>query len=170
PSPCRGRAEACGGGPHRISDAAHATNTFFQAAHAAAYALEPRPLALSIHGHSSEVPDIVVSDGTDRPGPPEAPANRLRAALLRRGVSAGSCNFEGDRGFRLCGITNVQGRLWNGSRDPCGLAPPGASGLFLHIEQSRAVRKDSRALIEALIEVLPARNGPSPPAGGERRP
>lgn len=170
PSPCRGTTEACGGGPHRISDAAHATNAFFQAAHAAACRLDPRPVALSIHGHASEAPDIIVSDGTDRPAPPEAFANRLRAALLRRGVRAASCNFEGDRGLRLCGTTNVQGRLWNGSRDPCALAPPGASGLFLHLEQSRAVRKDPRVLIEALLEVLPARKGPPAPSEGERRP
>ncbi len=154
-SPCRGRTEACGGGEYRISDAAHNASTFFHAAHEAAYSLDPKPIAISLHGQSSSALGAILSDGTSRAAGPEALVNRLRDALRRRGVPSRSCNAREHSGLELCGTTNVQGRLFNGSPDPCSSAAPSASGLFLHIEQSRSLRRDPSALIAALLEVLP---------------
>jgi hypothetical protein len=37
---------------------------------------------------------------------------------------------------RFTGTTNTQGRLLNGSPDPCDLRPDTATGLFVHMEQS----------------------------------
>jgi len=93
-----------------------------------------------------------------RPAPAEAAVNRLRDALAARGVSVASCNRERDDpgSLNLCGLTNVQGRLSNGSRDPCRVVAPRASGRFLHIEQRRSIREEPRPLIEALMGVFPA--------------
>ena len=157
PSPCSGRTRACEKTPkpHRISDAAHFSRTFLQAAHQAALRLSPVPAALNLHGMSSDRVDVVLSDGTRTPATSEARVNILREGLVRKGVSVASCNWAGDSQQDLCGTTNVQGRLYNGSDDPCAKASPGASGRFLHLEQSRSIRKDPSRLIAALKEVFP---------------
>ena len=55
----------------------------------------------------------------------------------------------------LCGTTNAQGRLSNGSPEACRMNAASASGLFLHIEQHRNIRDDPSLLIQALQDVLP---------------
>jgi len=177
PSPCTGTTSACGGGAYRISDAAHFDRNFMQAAHEAVLELTPPPRAFNVHGQSSEPVDVVLSDGTTASAPSSADVNRLRDSLLARGVSAGSCNWQGDAGLNLCGTSNTQGSLYNGSTDPCGTPAAAASGLFLHLEQKRAIRDDPSLLIEALKEVFSldgATQVPPPPAGltataGKRR-
>jgi hypothetical protein len=109
--------------------------------------------------------DAIISDGTASPRAPDAPVIRLRAALLRRGVRAASCNWPADGDQELCGTTNVQGRLYNGSPDPCKEAAREPSGLFLHLEQGKALRKEPGPLVEALREVYPPR-GPCPATPG----
>jgi hypothetical protein len=83
--------------------------------------------------------------------------HRLRNALAARAVTVGSCNWPDDAltAQNLCGTTNVQGRLSNGSPESCSTSATTASGLFLHIEQHLNIRNDPTLLIEALQEVLP---------------
>lgn len=155
-SDCSGTFPACGGGPPRISDVAHNARTFFQAAHRAALNFASPPRALSIHGQSSEPTEVIISDGTALRAPAAADVNRLRSRLLESGLTVRCCNAPDEPESEMCGSTNVQGRLYNGSADPCRTPARKASGLFLHIEQSRSVRDDPLALIAALKEVIPA--------------
>lgn len=162
-SGCSGNTTACNTGsiPVRISDAPHFTGNFMYAAHAAGLQLDPQPISLNLHGNSSEPVEVTLSDGTRIPGSETALVHRLRNALLARSVSVGSCNWPDDglTAQNLCGTTNVQGRLSNGSPSACDTGATAASGLFLHIEQHLNIRNDPAPLIDALIEVL----SPAPP-------
>jgi hypothetical protein len=159
PSACSGTTTSCNTGsiPVRISDGPHFTGNFMYAAHNAGLQLDPQPISLNLHGNSSEPVDVTLSDGTRIPGSDTDLVYRLRNALAARSVSVGSCNFPDDglTAQNLCGTTNVQGRLSNGSPETCGTDATTASGLFLHIEQHLNVRNDPALLIEALQEVLP---------------
>lgn len=158
PSGCSGTTTACSGPsiPVRISDAPHFTGNFMYAAHRATLQLTPQPLAINLHGNASEPYAIEISDGTRTFADDTPLVNQLRRALLARSADAGSCNFEGDylTASNLCGTTNAQGRLSNGSTDPCTRGASTPSGLFLHIEQHQFVRDDPAVLIDALQEVL----------------
>jgi hypothetical protein len=157
PSGCDGRTNSCGGQNYRISDAAHYVGNFFTAAHEATLRLAPQPLTISVHGSAGEPVDAEFSDGTVTPAPADAVVNRLRFAMEKRGARAGSCNWPADdpRRFRLCGGTNVQGRMTNGSTQPCTVGSKLASGLFVHVEQARAVRTNPDYLAGAILDAVP---------------
>jgi hypothetical protein len=158
-SGCSGTTTACGGGsiPVRISDAPHFTGNFMYAGHSAALQLDPQPISLNLHGNSSEPVDVTLSDGTRVAGADTDLVQQLRTALLARSVNVGSCNRPADglTAQNLCGTTNAQGRLSNGSLEACRINATSASGLFLHIEQHRNIRDDPSLLIQALQDVLP---------------
>ena len=158
-SGCSGTTKACGGDsiPVRISDAPHFTGNFMYVGHSAALQLDPQPISLNLHGNSSEPVDVTLSDGTRVAGADTDLVQRLRSALLGRSVNVGSCNWppDGLTAQNLCGTTNAQGRLSNGSPEACRMNAASASGLFLHIEQHRNIRDDPSLLIEALQDVLP---------------
>lgn len=163
-SPCSGTTSACGGGPYRISDAAHFDRNFLHTAHEATLGLVPPPRAFNLHGQSSEPQDVILSDGTRNPAPAGADVNRLRDSLLARGIRAGSCNWSEDAVVRLCGTTNTAGRLYNNSQEPCSTGAVAASGLFLHLEQKKKIRNNPSALIATIKEVFPVDGVPLPPA------
>jgi hypothetical protein len=129
------------------------------AAHGATLRLTPPPISLNLHGNSSEPVDVTLSDGTRVASAETALVNRFREALSVRSVVVGSCNRPADglTPRNLCGTTNAQGRLSNGSPNACTANAAGASGLFLHIEQHRNIRDNPAALIEALQDVVPGR-------------
>jgi hypothetical protein len=159
-SPCSGTTGACGTGgePFKISDAGHFTRNFFQEAHRATSGLKVKPVTISAHGNGdASLPDVVLSNGTGTKESPNSLVNRLRRELKNRGVSVGSCNFSSDQDLSLCGTTNVQGRLSNGSPNACTANPPTASGSFIHIEQHRNIRDDPTHLINALRAVIPVK-------------
>ncbi len=159
PSGCSGTTTSCNTGsiPVRISDAPHFTGNFMYAAHGAGLQLVSPPISLNLHGNASEPVDITLSDGTRSSGAETALVNSLRNALLARSVSVASCNWPDDglTAQNLCGTTNAQGRLSNGSPEACTINAVNASGLFLHIEQHLNIRNDPGLLIEALQQVLP---------------
>jgi hypothetical protein len=161
-SPCSGTTGACitnGSESFKVSDAGHFTKNFFQEAHRATLGLTVKPITISAHGNGdSSLPDIVLSNGTDKPESANSLVNSLRREVKNRGLSAGSCNFSKDGNLSLCGTTNVQGRLSNGSGNTCNLTAKTASGLFLHIEQHLNIRNDPTELINALKVVIPAKN------------
>lgn len=156
-SPCGGTTGVCSGGveqPFRQSDAGHFTQTFFQAAHAATLSL--KATVFSLHGNSSAVPDVEISNGTKIGAASTALVNRLRDAIAAQAINVASCNLASDNpsALNLCGTTNVQGRMTNGSPDPCGTAASSASGGFIHIEQHLNVRNEPAALIAAIASIL----------------
>jgi hypothetical protein len=101
--------------------------------------LDPQPISLNLHGNSSEPVDVTLSDGTRVAGADTDLVQQLRGALKARSVKVGSCNWplDGLTAQNLCGTTNAQGRLSNGSPEACRMNAASASGLFLHIEQHR---------------------------------
>ena len=160
PSGCSGTTTSCGDVsiPVRISDAPHFTGNFMYAAHRVTLQLAPPASSLNLHGNRNEPYAIQISDGTRTPADETPLVNRLRSALQARvGTDAGICNWQADglTGSNLCGTTNAQGRLSNGSLQPCTQSAPNPSELFLHIEQHRWVRDNPGVLIDALLEVLP---------------
>jgi hypothetical protein len=161
-TPCDGVTRTCGGSL-RISDSAHFARTFFTAAHRALRAATPDGIAVSLHGMDSPGPEAaIVSDGTRQPLP-DSLSVRLRDALNRR-LSAGrafSCNDPADGGkFRpLCGTTNVQGRLDNGSPDACSTEASATARTsprtrFLHLEQGAPLRQPGAGASDVVLEAL----------------
>ena len=159
-SPCDGTTGVCSSGvgqPFRQSDAGHFTQTFFQAAHAATLSLNAT--VFSIHGNSSAAPDVEISNGTKISAASTALVNRLRDAIAAQAINVASCNLASDNPatLNLCGTTNVQGRMTNGSPDACGTAASSASGTFIHVEQHLDVRNEPAALIAAIAAILKRR-------------
>lgn len=158
-SSCTGKTKACSPGESqafRVSDMGHSLPSFFQGAHQASS--EAGMIAISLHGNSSEAPDVEVSDGTNTPQAAGTLVIRFRNALAAKGVRVASCNWADDspESLSLCGTTNVQGRFSNGSPDACAREATKGSGSFLHIEQHLSIRKEPAALIAAAASVLPA--------------
>lgn len=136
--------------PYRDSDVGHYIGTFFQAAHQALATRWPRSVSVSLHGMRDDTDgartSLIVSSGAHGADPAMTlPATRLRGWLGRLQLAAGtvvSCNLPSDAQYgyrRLCGFTNVQGRLANGSADICSASAETATGRFVHLEQDWSV-------------------------------
>lgn len=144
-SSCSGSSAVCGGGGHRASDVAHFADNYFTAAHRALRAQFPAAIAVNLHGMDSPGGEkAVISDGTSITRP-QSVSLRVRDAfnqVLPGNMGAFSCNDSADNGKHrpLCGTTNVQGRVDNGSPNACSAAAAAASDRFVHIEQSAELR------------------------------
>lgn len=151
-SMCTGKTAACGNSsPFKVSDAGHYPNNFFQSAHKATLNMSRKPIAISLHGNNDDVPDILLSDGTEIKSNSASLVNRLSRQLA---TNVGSCNLSTDKNFNLCGTTNIQGILSNGATG-CSRLATKSSGLFLHIEQHINIRRNPTRLINALKFVIP---------------
>lgn len=158
-SGCSGSTGVCGvsSEPYRESDMAHFGGSYFHAAHAALLAAEPTLVVLSLHGMSGS--GISLSNGTSDPVAPTtllaATAQALATAFPSDYVTA--CNVGAGvlQDIRLCGTTNTQGRLVNGSVAPCSQAAPSSADRFLHLEQSLTIRNNAQTVVDALDAVLP---------------
>jgi hypothetical protein len=160
---CESGVTAACDGRLRTSDAAHFSDNYFTAAHRALRAAFPSAVAVSIHGMETRGNEAaVVSNGTRLPNPGSLSV-RLRDAmkpyLLEGQGQAFSCNDPAESGkFRpLCGATNVQGRIDNGSGDACYAAATNPQDRFLHVEQGPSLRS-GRGLDpvgQALADTIP---------------
>ena len=157
---CDGRTTVCTGErePFRVSDMAHTDDAYFHAAHEAFFdGLDERHWVISIHGFSDE--GISLSNGTTHPTAANAPVARLASALSRRFPDhpVTTCSdYPGARHeTRQCATTNTQGRDVNGADPACTTQAEQASERFVHIEQSRAVRRSMNLVAEAMAEVAP---------------
>ena len=163
-SGCSGTTSTCGGisGPFRVSDAAHSEHSAFHTAHRALSEHFTHDWVVGVHGMGS--PGASVSDGTEAPVSQNAPSAKLATALASRFSDVTTCNpITGSSAIpvanRLCGTTDVQGRHLNGAQLACTSKPDSASGRFVHLEQSKAVRSANDAVQSALDEVLPPTGG-----------
>ncbi len=162
-----------GGAPYRISDMAHAPDSFFQAAHEVIEQHFTRSVSLSFHGmaEDSDPADIVVSNGT----PYHFFGNSLSRALASRmnQILADAADSriavshqEPGEDPALSGSTNTQGRFTNGSTDLCHLAAPTAifPERFIHMECDPDIRDGAPAnwafVIQALTELIPFFSAP----------
>lgn len=139
----------------RVSDMAHNHLTVFQKAHESLFALSPDAWFLNVHGHAdNSCEDVFLSNG--RADDSKAVLQSLRDALQARGINAA---MAGDgSACTLTGSTNTQGRLVNGSSNPCTSSAPSNSGRFFHIEQFTSIRRSQdkyRILIEELANMIP---------------
>ena len=180
-SECSGTTDVCGAeGPYRISDPAHFTCNFFQAAHEALSDHSEDPVILQIHGFSQTEgePDAILSDGVEHTAENSDNVLALAINLKERldatgdddGVSA--CQADDpdadgdgiavDSSF-LCAFVNVQGRYTNGStEDACTEEATNSSDRFIHVELSFDLRRDDGGesdagpedLVEAIIETF----------------
>lgn len=157
-----------GGDPYRISDMAHAPESLFQAAHEVIEAHYERSISLSFHGmaDSSDPADVVISNGT----PDEFVGNSLSRDLAARmnqilSDAADSrvvvSHQEPGENPSLSGSTNTQGRVTNGSTEPCMTAAPGAifPERFIHMETDQDVKDPPESnwafIITTLNELIP---------------
>ena len=155
---CSGKNHSCGDrkGGHRISDPAHDVQGTFHAAHKALVAALPSDVFVSVHGMPGD--GVSISDGTTDDTADDSRVARLGRAFLARfpNEEVTACNRHSGARYanRMCGTRNVQGRQLNGSSEPCTAASPQASGRFVHLELSKALRKQPDAVAAALAEGL----------------
>ena len=158
-SGCSGSTGVCGvsSEPYRESDMAHTESSYFHAAHAALLAAAAALVVLSLHGMSGS--GISLSDGTTDPVAPTsllaATAQELATALPAENITACNAGAGVTQEVRLCGTTNTQGRLVNGSVAPCTQTAPATADRFLHLEQSLTIRNNAQTVVDALDAVLP---------------
>lgn len=144
---CSGTTTVCSdtSEPYRIADPAHTTGTPFQRATAVLREQDQANTFVQLHGFAKRPSDpyVILSNGT-RETPPDDPAAALKAGLLAADSVLTFKTGHRDTGWqRLLGFNNVQGRLINGSPDPCRQNATGTKGRFLHIEQElEQLRRD----------------------------
>lgn len=138
-------------GAHRVSDGAHAVNTFFQVFHRLASREHADTVVLQLHGFKvnfdsstglPEDPEFSVSDGTTANRATTTLANQFYQNLQDRiSPRAGnSCNLSGQDNFK-CGTDSVQGRDVNNSTNACTADATTTTGRFLHLEMSNDLRE-----------------------------
>ena len=144
-SPCDGTTSVCGTSePFRESDAAHSVSIPFYIATVALEELE-HPYVVQLHGFAKLTtdPDVIMSNSTAL-SPPVDLLSQIRDALL---VADNALTFKiahlDTDWTRLTGTTNVEGRLINGSSDPCSDASPSNAGRFFHLEQAFSRLRDN---------------------------
>lgn len=168
PSGHPGHTRACGErSPYAESDMAHATATVFHQAHVSLFEVYRDATFVSLHGMAQR--GVSISNGTKLPLPaatqPAAtqPAATRPVARLMRELERTlpderitTCNaHEGAAPrYRLCGTTNVQGRHANGYARASVVEPLRSSGRFVHLEQSRRVRRARAAVTSAFVRWL----------------
>ena len=155
PDAYQGNTSECGG-VYRQSDAAHTQQSFFHAAHRAAWSKWPHAISLQIHGMSAA--GISVSGGLTAPMDdfPAYPAtafhDRYAATLELMGYMPAeltTCSsYNGPRGNRvrvhLCGTRNAQ---------RAGLAGLDRLRQFIHLEQAKPIRQDPLSATAIAIAV-----------------
>lgn len=151
-----GKTKACNGFEEqfRTSDAGHFPNNFFQEAHKVTLTLSTIPLVISLHGNNDDIPEILLSDGTEVKSSSTSIVNKLKSQLR---TNVGSCNLSSEPNYNLCGTTNIQGTVSNNAANPYAGKAKTSTGLFLHIEQHLNVRSNPTRLINALKIVIPER-------------
>lgn len=163
-SPCDGTTTACDepAEPYRYSDQAHVVASTFQITTQAMLDDDPDLLFIQPHGFGQDPgdPDLIMSNGT-RTGPPSTdPVVAIRDAIQAIDPSLTAKVGHVDLTWtRLLGTTNTQGRLINGSPDPCETVATSSSGQFVHIEQARVGLRDTEQnwmkLANAVADALP---------------
>ena len=132
---------------YRISDQAHVVNSTFQKTTNVLSQLIDSIIVLQPHGFAklSGDPDLIMSNGTQLTPPGVDYLSLLKDNLVSLDNSLTFKIAHVDLSWtRLIATTNTQGRLINGSANPCNLNPPSTSGRFLHIEQAYTKLRDSK--------------------------
>jgi hypothetical protein len=167
-SPCDGTSTICTGSsePYRYSDHAHVVKATIQITTEAMLDDNPELLVIEPHGFSQQEddPDLIISNGTRF-----SPSGTDYAVAISDAIQAIDPSLTTKVGHvdldwtRLLGTTNTQGRLINGSADPCEDPAVTATGQFVHVEQARIGLRDTpenwMKLAQAVADAVPADSG-----------
>ncbi len=151
-SPCSGTSTSCADSsePYRLGDQAHASSATFEITTEELLAYRSNAIVIQPHGYtkgdySAEDPDIIMSNGSQLTPATEYLAP-LKAKLLLQDNTLTFKIAHVDLAYNYyLGQDNVQGRLINGSADPCDQAATANTGQFLHLEQAYAKLRDTEA-------------------------
>lgn len=162
-SPCDGTTSACGEtATYRYSDQCHVVRSTFQITTEAMLDDDPALVVVQPHGFAKQSgdPDLIISNGTRH-----SPSGTDYAVAIRNAFQSVDPSLTARVGHidldwtRLLGTSNTQGRLTNGSADPCETEATSATGQFVHIEQARIGLRDTEAnwmkLTQAVADAIP---------------
>jgi hypothetical protein len=176
-SSCSGTTTACSetSEPYRYSDQCHVVDSTFQITTQAMLNQDPNLLVVQPHGYGQGTgdPDLIISNGTRYmpTGTDYAVAFRDAMQDIDPTLTAKVAHIDLDW-TELIGTWNTQGRLLNGSSNPCSSSPSSATGQFVHIEQARIGLRDTEQnwmkLAQAAAAVIPVDATAVPP--GETTP
>jgi hypothetical protein len=167
-SPCDGTSTICTGSsdPYRYSDHAHVVLATIHITTEAMLDNNPELLVIQPHGFGQEAgdPDLIISNGTRF-----SPTGTDYAVAISDAIQVIDPSLTTKVGHvdldwtRLLGTTNTQGRLLNGSADPCEDAATTATGQFVHVEQARIGLRDTpenwMKLAQAVADAVPVDSG-----------
>ena len=163
-SPCDGTFSVCTGTSeaYRYSDQCHVVKSTFQITNQAMLDDDPDLLAIQPHGFAQQSgdPALIISNGTryTPSGTDYAVAIRDAIQAIDPSLTAKVPHIDLDW-TRLMGSWNTQGRLMNGSSDPCEDSASSATGQFVHIEQKRIGLRDTpqnwMKLAQAVANAVP---------------
>lgn len=144
----------CTDGSYRISDAAHWDKHFFHEAHRTVVDLEPKAIAIQLHGYGSpQNEQFILSEGVATDPSTQHFVRRLEHYLEQQELYVAL--VYPTETTKLGGTWNTQGRYTNGVKlDPCQNAATHASGTFVHIEQVLSIRQDPQGFLRALDAVV----------------
>ena len=146
-SSCDGTTTVCSGNSaaFRVSDQAHNGNNMFQKTTEIVFNQISNSVFIQLHGFSKKSTDpfVIISNGTDKVPTTDYGTmikNQLFATDNSLTFKLAHIDTDWDR---LRGFTNTQGRLINGSANPCETSASGTSGRFIHLEQEKTkLRQD----------------------------
>jgi hypothetical protein len=167
-SPCDGTTTVCTGAsaPYRYSDHAHVVKATIHITTEAMLDDDPELLVIQPHGFAQDEgdPDLIISNGTRF-----SPSGTDYAVAISDAIKAIDPSLTTKVGHvdldwtRLLGTTNTQGRLLNGSADPCEDHAITATGQFVHVEQARIGLRDTpenwMKLAQAVADAVPLDSG-----------
>ncbi|MBI1746854.1 MAG: hypothetical protein HYR55_09745 [Acidobacteria bacterium] len=153
-----GTTAACGGtrAIFRESDVAHNVATLFHQTHAEIVTKIPETTAIQIHGNNGAgCPDALISNTNGDYTTAEGGNIQTLAGYMEGGDFEVRICDPRPSVCNLCGAGNMQGRFTNGSTNPCTRSASSSNEQFIHIEQSRQLRQDYSALIDAILQTFP---------------
>ena len=147
-SSCDGTTTACSSSltAYRISDMAHNVNTPFQNTTEILMANDSSTVFFQLHGFAKESTDpyLIISNGTrDTPLVDYAVQFKNELSVIDNTLTFKIAHIDLSWD-RLIAFSNTQGRLVNGSLDPCNTHNNYSNGNFVHLEQEKTkLRLDS---------------------------
>ncbi len=156
---CAGTTSVCtglSGAKYRKSDQAHNTNGTFQKTTEILNSAISGLIVIQNHGFSKDPgdPDLIMSNGNSKT-PSVDYLSTLKTNLLSIDSTLTFKILHIDTTWTtLTGTTNVQGRLINGSANPCSQSASSNSGRFLHIEQAYSKLRDTEENRNKLSDAL----------------
>ncbi|QOJ27958.1 MAG: T9SS type A sorting domain-containing protein [Ignavibacteriales bacterium] len=145
----------------RKSDPAHNVNSTFQFTTYIVDSALTNSIFVQLHGfaYTPTDPDLIMSNGVTA-DPVTDYLSTLKSELLELNDTLDFKILHIDTTWnKLTGTTNVQGRMINGSLNPCGSSASVNSGRFLHIEQVYTNLRDNETswdvMATAIINTFP---------------